>query len=106
MAMSTNVAIICFTGPIRKGAIMLILTDNTGVTIKRTIQSVNYARIGVTQTALWVDGVRRAVRDNWNPHCEFTINDCADLLAELETISCQSGYITPDDLASVLKESE
>ena len=35
---------------------MLIMTDNTGVTIKRRIQDVNHVRIGVTQTAIWVDG--------------------------------------------------
>jgi hypothetical protein len=63
---------------------MLIIPDRTGITIKRTIQSENFVRIGVFQTALWVDGVRRSVREIGRPHVEFTINDCTDLLEELE----------------------
>jgi len=67
---------------------MLIIRDTTGLTIKRTIQSANHVRVGTTQAALWVDGVRRAVRDigarYGKPGCEFTINDCNDLLEEME----------------------
>ena len=62
----------------------IILRDSTGITIKRTIQSENHIRIGVFQTILWVDGVARSVRYNGKPHAEFTINDCTDLLAELD----------------------
>ena len=63
---------------------MVILTDSSGVTIKRRIQDANHVRVGILQTALWVDGVRRAVRPTGIPHVEFTINDCTDLLAELD----------------------
>lgn len=63
---------------------MLIMTDTTGVTIKRTIQSANHVRIGVLQTALWVGGVRRSIRETGKPHVEFDINDCNNLLNELE----------------------
>jgi hypothetical protein len=62
----------------------IILRDGTGITIKRTIQSANHVRIGPLQTFLWVDGDRRSVRENTKPHVEFTINDCTDLLAELD----------------------
>ena len=63
---------------------MLIIRDTTGVTIKRTIQSMNHVRIGVLQVAFWVNGVRQFVRDIGKPHGEFDINDCADLLEVLE----------------------
>jgi len=68
---------------------MLILTDGTGVTIKQTVQSEDHVRVGVTQTAMWVHGVRRAVRNNAKPHCELSLNDCQDLLDEL---SAYPGY--------------
>jgi len=62
---------------------MLIMTDRTGVTIKESAQSEAYVRIGVFTTALWIEGIRRSVRDNRKPHAEYSINDCADLLSEL-----------------------
>ena len=65
---------------------MLILTDSSGVTVKRTIQSENHVRIGILQTALWVDGVRRAIRPIGKPGCEYSLNDCSDLLAELDSL--------------------
>jgi len=63
---------------------MLILPDTTGLTIKRKIQDANHVRVGITQTALWVDGVRRSVRENRIVWVELTINDCSDLLEEME----------------------
>ncbi len=63
---------------------MLILVDNTGVTIKTRVDVENHIRIGILQTAVWIDGVRRNIRDNRKPHCELTLNDCADLLKELD----------------------
>ena len=63
---------------------MLIIRGNTGITIKRRIQDENHVRIGVFQTALWVHGGRRAVRVNTKPSGEYSINDCSDLLEELE----------------------
>ncbi len=63
---------------------MLIIRDDTGVMIKRRIQDTNHVWIGVTQTTIWIDGVKRFVRDNTKPYGEFNINDCADLLEELE----------------------
>jgi hypothetical protein len=65
---------------------MIVLTDSSGLTIKRRIQDVNYVRVGILQTALWVDGVRRKVRDVGKPGCEYTLNDCSDLLAELDHV--------------------
>jgi hypothetical protein len=65
---------------------MLIIQDTTGITIKRTIQSGNHARIGIFETALWVDGVRRSVRRIRKPHVEFTLKDCSNLLDELEDL--------------------
>lgn len=63
---------------------MLIIQDTTGITIKRRIQDSNHVRIGVTQTAMWLMGARRFVRENGKPHCEFTLNECEDLLKEME----------------------
>ena len=65
---------------------MLILPTSNSVTVKRNIQSSNYVRIGMFETYLWVDGLRRSVRNNAMPCNEFTINDCIDLLGELECI--------------------
>jgi hypothetical protein len=65
---------------------MLIITDTTGLTIKRTIQSENFVRVGILQTALWVDGTRRNIRPIGKPGCEYTLNDCSDLLAELDHV--------------------
>jgi hypothetical protein len=65
---------------------MLIIRDNTGVTIKSTIQSENHVRIGIFKTILWVDGVARSVRYSGKPHGEFDLNDCADLLDELDRL--------------------
>lgn len=62
---------------------MIVLTDTTGITVKRRIQDRNHVRIGVTETALWYDGTRRSVRDNHKPHCEFTLNELQDLLNEV-----------------------
>ena len=62
----------------------IILRDGTGITIKRTIESENHVRIGVFEIALWVNGFRWYVRKIEKPHVEFTINDCTDLLAELD----------------------
>jgi len=63
---------------------MIVLTDTTGITIKRFIGDANHARVGILQTALWVDGVRRGIRPIGKPGCEYTMNDCSDLLAELD----------------------
>ncbi len=63
---------------------MVILRDNTGVVVKQTIQSENHVRVGIFQTILWVGGIARSVRYNQMPHNELTINDCANLLKELE----------------------
>ena len=65
---------------------MLIIRDTTGLTIKRRIQDANHVRVGILQTALWVNGVRRKVRPIGKPGCEYTLNDCSDLLAELDCI--------------------
>jgi len=62
---------------------MLILVDTTGTTIKTRVDDENHVRIGIFQTAVWIDGVRRNIRDNRKPHCELTISDCADLYREL-----------------------
>lgn len=70
---------------------MLILPDTTGITIKRTIQSEDYVRVGIFQSALWVGGVRRSVRILTKPSVEFTINDCSDLLEELECLERMIG---------------
>jgi hypothetical protein len=64
----------------------IIMRDTTGITIKRTIQSENHVRIGVFDIVLWVDGVRRNVRKIGKPHNEFTINECSDLLEELDRL--------------------
>ena len=71
---------------IQRGTIMLIMTDNMGVTVKSTVQSENYVRIGVLLTSLWIGGVRRFDRRVTKPHCEYDLNDCADLLDELEHV--------------------
>lgn len=65
---------------------MLILPDTAGITIKRTIQSENYVRIGIFETSLCVDGIRRSVRLLPKSSVEFTIGDCTDLLEELESL--------------------
>jgi hypothetical protein len=70
---------------------MLILTDSSGVTIKRRIQDTNYVRVGIFQTALWVDGVRRAVRPIGKPGYEYSLNDCSDLLTELDCLERMVG---------------
>ena len=63
---------------------MIILIDTTGITVKGAIGDEDHVRIGVTQTALHVDGVRRAIRDNTKPHVELTINDLVDLHEEVQ----------------------
>jgi hypothetical protein len=65
---------------------MLIIRDTTGVTIKRSIQTADHVRIGVLRITLWRGGVARGVRDIGKPHGDFDINDCADLLTELENL--------------------
>lgn len=65
---------------------MLIIEDMTGVTIKRRLDDTEYARIGVTQVALWKHGDRRCIRDMQKPGVEYTINECRDLLEELERL--------------------
>ena len=65
---------------------MLILRDNTGVTIKRTIGDADHVRIGIFHTTLWRGGANRKIRYNGKPHGEFDINDCMDLLTELEQL--------------------
>ena len=63
---------------------MIVITDTTGITVKSTIDDTDHVRIGTTQTACWVDGTRRNIREIGKPHCEFTINELMDLLVELE----------------------
>ena len=65
---------------------MLIIRNATGVTIKRSIQTGDLVRIGVLQITLWRDGVARRVKSIGKPHGEFSIDDCAKLLAELESL--------------------
>jgi len=65
---------------------MLIIRDTMGITIKRSVENENHVRIGVFQIALWVHGERRCVRVIGKPHSEFDINDCSDLLEELENL--------------------
>jgi hypothetical protein len=65
---------------------MLIIRDTTGVTIKRSIQTADHVRIGVLEITLWRGGVARGVRSVGRPHGEFDLNDCEDLLAELENL--------------------
>jgi hypothetical protein len=65
---------------------MLIIRDTTGVTIKRAITDADHVRIGVLQTILWRGGAARGVRATGKPHGEFDLNDCEDLLAELESL--------------------
>ncbi len=74
---------------------MIIIRDNAGVTIKRRIQGANHVRISVTQTAIWVDGVRRAVRNNGKPYGEFDINECTVLLEELERTEGWAEHASP-----------
>ena len=74
---------------LRVVTIMMIFQDTTGVTIKQTIQSENHVRISTFETCMWIDGVRRSVRNmpfGRKPYVEYTINDCADLLAELHRL--------------------
>ena len=66
---------------------MLIIRNATGVTIKRSIQTKDLVRIGVLQTTLWRDGIARRIKGIGKPHDEFSIGDCAELLAELESLS-------------------
>ena len=65
---------------------MLIIRDTTGVTIKRTMTNEDHVRIGVLRTILWRGGIARGIRVIGKPHDEFDINDCAELLAELERL--------------------
>lgn len=65
---------------------MLTIRDTTGVTIKRNIADADHVRIGVLRITLWRGGVARGVRNIGKPHGEFDINDCEDLLAELESL--------------------
>lgn len=62
---------------------MIILTDTTGITVKRRIQDIDHVRIGVLTTALYFDNYRRSIRKNHKPHCEFTLNELQDLLNEI-----------------------
>ncbi len=86
---------------------MLIMRDNTGVMIKRRIQDVNHVRIGVTQIGIWVDGVKRAVRKIMKPHGEFSLNDCADLLDELERAEswAKSSHVNSVDVAELARQT-
>lgn len=67
---------------------LLIIEDISGLTIKRTIEDQDYVRVGITQVSLWKNGQKRNVRDIGKtfgkPSCKFTINECHDLLVELE----------------------
>lgn len=63
---------------------MIIIPDTTGITIKRRIGDADHVRVGILQTALWIDGVRRFIRNNKKPSVELTINECRDLMEELE----------------------
>jgi len=65
---------------------MLIIRDATGVTIKRSVQTKDFVRIGALQTTLWRGGIARRVKSIGKPHGEFSIDDCAKLLAELESL--------------------
>lgn len=75
---------------------MIVITDSTGVTIKKRINDSDHVRIGITQIALWVDGTRRAVRDigerYGKPRCELTLNELSDLLAKLEELQSWAKY--------------
>lgn len=63
---------------------MVIMRDTTGITVKRTINDTDHVRIGIFQISLWKNGVRRSIRDLTRPHSEVTMNECQDLLSELE----------------------
>ena len=65
---------------------MVILRDGCGMTIKATIGDTDHVRIGIFQTALWRGGVSRQIRNNRKPPGEISINDCMDLLGELESL--------------------
>jgi hypothetical protein len=65
---------------------MLIIRDTTGVTIKRAITDADHVRIGVLRIILWRGWAAPRVRAIGKPHGEFSIDDCGDLLAELESL--------------------
>ena len=65
---------------------MLILRDGCGMTIKAAIGDTDHIRIGIFDTALWKSGVSRKIRHNRKPPGETSINDCMDLLDELESL--------------------
>lgn len=73
---------------------MLIIRDNMGVTIKRRIQDVNHIRIVATQAALFIDGIPRAWKIE-KPSGEFSLDDCAELLDELEHAEDWDKHIVP-----------
>lgn len=66
---------------------MLVITDTTGVTVKRVIQDSDHVRLGVTLMTLWVDGKKRRQKTLSKPSVEYTINELSDALRELEYLA-------------------
>ena len=75
---------------------MICITDSTGITLKHTIDDSDHVRIGILQISLWVDGIRRSVRNigeqYGKPGCEFTLNELSDLLSELRELQKCAQY--------------
>ena len=64
---------------------MIILELSDGITIKRTIDTVEHVRIDKDGYISFWGETRLAHRKTEKPYCEFDINECRDLLKELDT---------------------
>ena len=68
-----------------EGLSMIILELSDGIVIKRTIDTVEHVRIDKDGYISFWGETRLAHRKTEKPYCEFDINECRDLLKELDT---------------------
>lgn len=82
---------------------MIIIEQSDGIVIKRTIDTANSVRIDKDGgIAFWgqptppYDGMRVGFRKAAKPFCEFDINECRDLLADLDKMLAAMARIEKD----------
>lgn len=72
---------------------MILLHDTRSpcFTIKSTIGSENHVRVGLLSVNMWIAGEQYPAKKLNKPNCEYTINECMDLLVEMERRECCMG---------------
>jgi hypothetical protein len=65
---------------------MLIHYDTTGLTVKRSLDTAEHVRLGVTEINIFKNDRRYRIGPMMKPHDQYTVGELGDLLARMERI--------------------